>query len=94
MEPKIKVGDVVIVDRYFKKNSLEKGKIIAFKKDNIIMVHRIVKKVKLDNSFVYYTKGDANNNIDDFLINEKDIIGVVNFKIGYIGYPTVWFSKR
>ena len=90
MEPKIKVGDVVIVDRYFKKNSLEKGKIIAFKKDNIIMVHRIVKKVKLDNSFVYYTKGDANNNIDSGYVVSKDIIGTTMFKIKYIGFPTLW----
>ena len=94
MEPQIKKGDVVIVDKSNKNKDFKKGQIIAYWKDENIIVHRIVKKVKLDNSYVYYTKGDANEKIDDVLIKEKMIIGKVNHKISYIGYPTVWFSER
>ncbi len=94
MNPEIKKGDVVIVDKAKKENDYKKGQIIAYWKDENIIVHRIVKKVKLDNSYVYYTKGDANEKIDDLLIKEKMIIGKVNHKISYIGYPTVWFSER
>lgn len=94
MEPKIKKGDVVIVDRGCNKDSLKEGQVIAYKKDNVIVVHRIVKKMKLNNSYVYYTKGDTNDNIDDFLIQKDNIVGKVNHKIGFIGYPTVWLSER
>ena len=94
MEPEIKKGDVVIVDRGCNKDSLKEGQVIAYKKDNVIVVHRIVKKMKLNNSYVYYTKGDTNDNIDDFLIQKDNIVGKVNHKIGFIGYPTVWLSER
>lgn len=94
MEPEIKKGDVVIVDRKCNKSSLEEGQVIAFRREKVIVVHRIAKKMKLNNEYVYYTKGDTNENIDDFLIYEKDIIGKVNHKVGFIGYPTVWLSER
>ena len=94
MEPKVKKGDVVIVDKNSTYELLEEGKIIAVRKDNVIVVHRIVKKIKLNNSYIYYTKGDANNNIDDYMIDEGMFIGEVKYKVPYIGYQTVWFSER
>ena len=94
MTPKIKKGDVVVVDRKYKYDELEKGQIIAYKEKGIIIVHRIAKKVKLGDSYIYYTKGDANDNIDEIIIDKDKIIGVTNFNIPYIGYPTVWFSER
>ena len=30
---------------------------------------------------------------DDYLIKKENIIGIVRFRIPYIGYPTVWFSE-
>ena len=58
-----------------------------------IVVHRLIRIVKADNEVFYYTKGDANKEEDDYLIKKEDIIGIVRFKIPYIGYPTVWFSE-
>ena len=43
---------------------------------------------------IYYTKGDANNNVDGIVIEEDMTIGVVKVKIPYIGWPTVWFNKE
>lgn len=94
MEPKIHIGDVVIVDQKVPKEKLEEGDIIAFKHNGVIVVHRIYKKVKLDGKNMYYTKGDANNKIDDFLTEEEAIIGKVDTKVSLIGYPTVWFNKE
>ena len=37
---------------------------------------------------------EAVSNIDDFLIQKDNIVGKVNHKIGFIGYPTVWLSER
>ena len=94
MTPKINKGDVVIVDRKYKYESLKIGDVIAFKKDNYIIVHRIVKKIKVNNSYAYYTKGDANSSIDDILIEKNIYVGKCITRIRGIGYPTVWFSER
>ena len=94
MSPIINKGDIVIVDQDFQFDSLEKGQVIAFKKDNIIVVHRIIKKMKVENDYVYYTKGDSNNNIDELVIEKDMVVGTVDKKIPLIGYPTVWFSER
>ena len=93
MNPHIKKGDVVIVDKKYSYNDLEKGDIIAFKKEAVIVVHRIFKKVQIGDSILIYTKGDANTNVDDFVIEKDMIIGKVKQKISSIGYPTVWFNE-
>ncbi|MBQ6477616.1 MAG: signal peptidase I [Bacilli bacterium] len=92
MEPKIYRGDIVIVDQKF--SNLKKGDVIAFKQNNIIIVHRIVKIIKYDKSNLYYTKGDANNKMDDFITEKDMIVGKVKIKLPLIGYPTVWFNRK
>lgn len=94
MEPKIHIGDVVIVDQKIDSKNIEPGTVIAFKHNGVVIVHRIVKSAILDGKVVYYTKGDANSKIDDFLTEEQLVIGKVNVKIPFIGYPTVWFNKE
>ena len=94
METKIHKGDIVIVDQKVPYKSLQIGDVLAYKNDKIIVVHRIVKKIEVGDSYVYYTKGDANNHVDDLVIEEDAVIGKVDFKIPYIGLPTVWFSEK
>ena len=93
MNPKIEKGDLAIIDHKYKYDKLDIGQVIAYKRDNIIIVHRIVKKININNEILYYTKGDANNNIDDLIINKDMIIGIVDHRIKYIGLPTVWFNN-
>ena len=93
MSPNIKKGDLAIVDQKYDYNEIIIGDVLAVKKNGIIIVHRVVKRVNIGDSYVYYTKGDANNNMDDFVIKEDMVIGKVKFKIPYIGYPTVWFNE-
>ena len=93
MTPNIRKGDIVIVDQKSLHN-INIGDVIAYRHENIIVVHRVVKKEKFSDNYVYYTKGDANDHIDNLSIEEDVIIGIVKFKIPYIGYPTVWFNKE
>ena len=93
MAPEIKKGDIAIVDKKYSYKKLKKGEVIAFKHEDIIVVHRLAKKVKINGEYLYYTKGDANSHIDDFVLEKDNIIGKVKFKIPYLGYPTVWFNK-
>lgn len=93
MSPKIYKGDVVIIDQSIP-HTIDEGDVIAYRHGDIIVVHRVVKKQKNRSSFIYYTKGDANENIDNLVIEDDMILGKVKYKIPYIGYPTVWFNKE
>ena len=93
MTPNIQKGDVVIIEKVDNKKTIKEGQVLAYKYGNIIIVHRIVKKVQIDQDVYYYTKGDANNDVDNYKIEESQVIGVVNVKIPYIGYPTIWIKE-
>ena len=82
-------GDAVIF-RAYHDQQLKKDEIIIFNRDNIKTVHRIVNIENINGEIRYYTKGDANNNIDSGYVVSKDIIGTTMFKIKYIGFPTLW----
>ena len=94
MSPKIKRGDVVIIDQKIKDyKKIEVGEVIAYKKENYIIVHRVVKKLDSNGKTVFYTKGDANKEMDSIVIEENMIIGVVPMKLSYLGLPTVWLNN-
>jgi len=94
MESKISRGDVVIIKKIDKNyEKLRVGQILAYKYNNVVIVHRIVKIVSDNGQYYFYTKGDANSDIDNYEIPEKDVIGITNFKIPYIGLPTVWLNE-
>ena len=94
MEPNIHKGDVVVVEKIEDKfSSIEEGEVIAYKYGDVIVVHRVVNIVEDNGEYYFYTKGDANTNEDNYAIREEMVIGVVNFRIPYIGLPTVWFNE-
>ena len=93
MTPNIRKGDVVVIEKIKDKKNIEIGEVLAYKSNNIIVVHRIVKKIRVDGQVYYYTKGDANNLVDNYKIEENQIIGIVNIKIPYIGYPNIWLKE-
>ena len=94
MEPKIRKGDVVIIEKIGNDYSkLTKGDVIAFKYKNVVVVHRIINVVKDQANYYFYTKGDANNKEDNFVVEEHMILGEVNCKIPFVGLPTVWLNK-
>lgn len=80
MEPSISMGDLVIINT----------------KDKDILVNDVVTYISNDNSFVthrvsdlkedgFITKGDANNSIDEEIIEEQNIMGKYVFKISNFG---------
>lgn len=94
MEPYISRGDVVVIEKVPKdSNKLVEGQVIAYKYEGVMVVHRIEKIVETDGIRYYYSKGDANKDIDNYVIYEENIIGVVNIKIPLLGLPTVWLSE-
>ena len=94
MVPSINKGDVVIVEKINGKfDSLSVGDVISFNYGNVIIVHRIVNIVSDGKSYFFYTKGDANKNVDNYAIKEGMVNGIIRFKIPFIGLPTVWLNE-
>lgn len=93
MTPNILVGDVVIVDQHKDYKNLEKGEVIAYKYGNIVVVHRLCDIVVIGEDYYFYTKGDANENKDNYIIYPDMVMGDVKVKIPYIGLPTVWLNN-
>ena len=82
----------MLVDKKNPKDT-EVGEILIYQKSGKIIAHRVVKKVEYEEQVFFYTKGDANNNEDGYLIEEEDIIGKVVYVCKYIGWPTVWVNE-
>lgn len=85
-------ADVAIYERY-DDHAVEQGQVIVFDKNNVVTVHRVVKIEIINGVTRYYTKGDANENNDAGFIVDSDIVGVVNYKVPYLGYPTIWMRS-
>lgn len=93
MAPKIKKGDIVIIqDKDV--NKIEKGEVIRYKMDGYYVVHRVV-MIRQDSNgkLEFITKGDNNESIDLFAVKEKQVVGVVKYDIPYAGYPTLLLNK-
>ena len=89
MEGTLNVGDVTIFESY-KSQKINKGDVIIFNRDDVKFVHRVVKISFTNGEYRYYTKGDANQELDDGYVTRNDIIGVTKLRIRYIGYPSIW----
>ena len=85
----INKGDAVVYEQY-KEQKLDEQQVVIFEKDDILVVHRIIRIKNVNGEYRYYTKGDANQKEDDSYITSKDIVGVTKFRIQYIGYPSLW----
>ena len=93
MTPNINKGDVVIIEKTNNYEEIEVGQVMAYKYNNVIVVHRVIRKINDDGSYYFYTKGDNNLDEDNYPIKEDMVIGVVDVKIPYIGIPTVWLNN-
>ncbi len=92
MTGEINKGDAVLFVEY-DDQIIKEGQVILFRKDNVTVVHRVVKIESIDGEIRYYTKGDTNDYLDSGYITKSNIIGLTNFKIAYIGYPTIWIRE-
>ena len=92
MVPVYERGDAIIYEK-IDKNDIEVGDIIVFKKDNILVAHRVTRVREDYLKKYFYTKGDANKSADNGYVAEDDVLGVVRNVVKFIGYPTVWLNE-
>lgn len=91
MQGAVNVGDAIVYESYEDQIILEDD-IIVFTKDggDAAIIHRVVKIENINGQNRYYTKGDANADLDQGYITEGDIRGVVKLKLANVGLPSLW----
>ena len=82
-------GDAVIFEKY-EGQEIKTGQVIIFYYNDIQTVHRVVDVRRVNGEYRYYTRGDANSKDDDEYRTNDDIYALVNLRVKYIGYPTLW----
>lgn len=86
MGPAIAPGDVVIVDAG---SSIAVGDVITFDRgSDVSTTHRVVDVV----DGAYQTKGDANENVDAWLVQPDQVLGRVVFVFPFIGH-VIWWAR-
>lgn len=93
MEPIVYKGDAVIYEKYDREEKISVGDIIVFRQSGKYITHRVVDIKDYKDDVRYITKGDNNNNEDDYITTKHEIVGIVKVKIKYIGLPTIWFQE-
>lgn len=90
MYPTIEAGDIVITYRN-DNNNYNVGDIITFVStssvsNGVIITHKVVEVVSLNGEYFYRTKGDNNSTPDPTLVDSKNVIGKVIFRVPKAGF--------
>lgn len=86
MEPNIQTGDLIIV-KTIPTEQLKVNDVITFRSSNNTPVtHRIIDLVNQDGRVLFQTKGDANNIVDEELVQSEQVIGSMAIRIPKVGY--------
>jgi len=98
MEPLIYPGDIILIRQiksFDEIKALEPGDIIQFRRDNILITHRIIGIEKgEDGQLSFRMKGD-NNLVEDIrLVKPDEVRGTLLKVIPKLGYPTLLIKER
>lgn len=98
MEPKLPVGSLIYTQPV-KVESLQKGDVVTFLwrgdgvEKPIIVTHRIDEVVKQGSELLFRTKGDANKEADNRLVEAKDVMAKYAWQLPYLGYLS-YFAQQ
>lgn len=98
MEPMIKPGDVILVKKIVDMegiNALKVGDIIQFRRNGVLISHRIIDTINDKKEGIRFkTKGDNNTGPDTDLVRPEDVKGIVIKSIPKIGWPTLLMKSK
>lgn len=92
MTGELNKGDVAICERN-EDRTVQEGQVIVFEKNNAVTIHRVLDIKMINGVTRYYTKGDANEDPDFGFVTDAQIIGVVDYKLPYVGYLSLWMRS-
>jgi len=86
MEPSIHTGALIAIAKVAPEE-IQTGDIIGFHVQGMDtpVCHRVIEVVTTESGTLYRTRGDANEDADDWLVSPQDIIGKVYFNIAGLG---------
>lgn len=95
MSPAIEKGDVIVLRSMKNEEArkIKKGDVLVYNHDNKIIVHRVIKKSNNGETISFKTKGDYNNAKDSWIVKQEEVIGIVKFRIRWVGMPTVALNE-
>lgn len=86
MAPKINVNDIIIVKKGFTSEQYKPGNVITYVRDDgELITHRIEEITKSGVLRSYITKGDNNEEVDDFPVMYDQIVGKVVYVMPKLG---------
>lgn len=92
MEKEINSGDIAVT-KEIENTDLKVGDIIAYKKTNAVVTHRIIAIETDENGkLVFTTKGDNNNTEDEEKVYENEVEGKYKFKIAGLGNVAIFIQ--
>lgn len=98
MKPMIKAGDVILVKKLLdmdKVYELQVGEVIQFKRNKILISHRIIDIIIDEKEGIKFkTKGDNNSAEDTDLVRPEDIKGTIEHTIPRIGWTTLFIKSN
>lgn len=97
MEPMIKAGDVILVEKIVDIegiDNLKQGDVIQFERDGILISHRIIEIIESKKGKSYRTKGDNNSGPDTELVKIEQIKGKIVHVVPKIGWPTLLIKNK
>lgn len=88
-------GDAVLIEklRANEYSEIKKGDILAFRYNKQIIVHRVYSIKERNGLYTIKTKGDNNDSVDAWTVENKDIYGKAIYIVKYIGLPSVELSE-
>ncbi len=102
MEPVINVDDIVVVKKV-KPEDVQVGDIMAFTVDitndgiDDVVVHYIAEIYENEDIYTFRSKPEVSNSLDSWTLEERDLIGVYQFKMNGIGriilFSQSWIGK-
>lgn len=84
MEPAMSTGDMVVTEPV-DPAAIHEGDIITYERGRELVTHRVVDRVQ-DPGMAFRTKGDANEDPDQYLVDESQVRGRVMLIVPYYGY--------
>lgn len=94
MIPMIQPGDVILVDKKIDPLQLSKGDVIQFRREDILISHRIIDVTEKDGVKNYKTQGDNNSGPDTELVKPEDVKGEVIKVVPKVGWPTLLIKSK
>jgi len=95
MEPAISVGAMIAIEATAPEE-IQVGDIIGFNVEgmDIPVCHRVIEIVDTEVGIGFRTKGDANEEADDWVVQPENLIGKVVFNLPWLGYLAGFVQTR